>query len=236
MAILRVEQVSKWFGALRAVDRVSLSVDGGEIVGLIGPNGAGKTTLFHLISGVLRPDEGEIVFRGTPITRATTDEIARRGLTRTFQDLRVFERLTVWENLQVARGGPAAATLARNLLDITGLAPLRDEYAYDLSYGQQKLLATARALMLEPEVVLLDEPMAGINPTLGSRLLDLLRLENQRGRTFVIIEHNVRVIMNICHRVVAFLAGRKIAEGSAQDVAQNSLLLDVYFGSRDLHG
>ena len=233
-AILRLERVRKSFGGLRAVDGCSFAVEAGGIVGLIGPNGAGKTTLFNLISGVLTPDSGHIYFNGTQITKLKPHEIARLGIGRTFQITRIFPKMTVWENMIVISQGRAshAATeeRARQLLELADLLPLKENYAAELSFGQQKLLDLIRVMMLDPQLILLDEPAAGINPTMQNKILELIHRLNEDGKTFLIIEHDMDVIMGHCHKVIALNFGRVIAEGPPEEVRENEDVLAAYFG------
>ncbi len=227
MAILELLEVSKRFGGLQAVNRCSFAVEERTITGLIGPNGAGKTTLFNLISGVLRPDRGRILFQGEEIQGLKPHQIARRGLGRTFQLSRIFPKLTLWENLMVVTED---APRARALLELAGLWPLRDHYAYELSFGQQKLLDLVRVMMLEPRLVLLDEPAAGINPTMRNRILEVIHLLNAQGTTFLIIEHDMDVIMEHCHWVIALNFGEVIAQGPPEAVRTDEEVLRAYFG------
>ena len=230
--VLEVRHVVKSFGQLRAVDGCSFSVARGEIVGLIGPNGAGKTTLFNIISGFIRPDEGRIVFRGTDVTELKPYRRSLMGLGRTFQITRVFPRMTVLENLLVAApDGGEVREKAEFLMGLVGLAAKRHEYARHLSYGQQKLLELARILMRDPVLVLLDEPAAGINPTLLQDVLALVhRLREEQGTTFLVVEHNMDVVMGHCDRVVVMNAGQVIAQGPPAAVQQDERVLEAYFG------
>lgn len=230
--VLRVEGVSKSFGRLKAVDRCFLEVGQGEIVGLIGPNGAGKTTLFNIVSGFERPDEGRVWLRGQDITRLKPYQRSLLGLGRTFQITRVFPRMTVWENLLVAAPDRARAPRrAAQLLELVGLAAKRDEYARHLSYGQQKLLELARILMRDPVLVLLDEPAAGIHPNLLQQVLALVRrLREEQGTSFLVVEHNMDVVMGHCDRVVVMSAGQVIAQGPPAQVQQDERVLEAYFG------
>lgn len=229
-AILRLEHVNKAFGGLKAVDDCSLELEAGKIIGLIGPNGAGKTTLFNLISGVLPCDSGHVYFKQQNITGLRAYEISRRGIGRTFQVTRIFPRMTVWENMLVASQTKDAEKKVLELLDLAGLTPLKDHYAAELSFGQQKLLDLMRAMTLDPELILLDEPAAGINPTMQNKILDLIHQLNRAGKTFMIIEHDMDVIMEHCDKVFALNFGRVIAEGRPEEVGKNEEVLTAYFG------
>lgn len=248
--LLDVRHVVKSFGGLRAVDDCSFSVAAGSITALIGPNGAGKTTVFHLISGLLHPDGGEISFRGERVDGLRPHTVSHRGITRTFQIPRELERLTVLENVLVYGKGqsgerlPAALfarprfwreerALVRRAEEILGLVQLADlahEYAAHLSGGQKKLLELARVLMADPALVLLDEPGAGVNPALMSRLVDAIQADNRRGRTFLVIEHDMDLVMTLSHHVIVMSQGRRLAEGSFEQIRRNDEVLDHYFG------
>ena len=229
-AILVLERVRKDFGGLRAVDDCSFVVATGNLVGLIGPNGAGKTTLFQLISGVLKPNSGHIYFYGDDISGLRPHEIARRGIGRTFQITRIFPKMTVWENMIVASHSAGADERACEMLELADLLQLKDHYAAELSFGQQKLLDLMRVMMLNPQLILLDEPAAGINPTMQNKILDLIHQLNKEGRTFLIIEHDMDIIMGHCEKVIAFNFGRVIAEGRPEEVRENEEVLTAYFG------
>jgi ABC-type branched-subunit amino acid transport system ATPase component len=214
------------------------------LTGIIGPNGSGKTTLFNCVTGVLRPSSGQVRFKGQDITGLTADQVYRRGIARTFQLIQIFPEMTVLENMLMAaqeRKGSLLARLIRReeieetdramgLLEYLGIAAVKDNLASNLSYGQQKLLDFGMALMPEPEVVLLDEPLAGVNPTMINTLVGHIRDLNARGHTFVVIEHNMEVVMSLCRRIVVLSQGERIAEGTPQEVADNPLVLDAYFG------
>jgi branched-chain amino acid transport system ATP-binding protein len=242
--LLEVRTLSKQFFRLSALHDVSLSVEPGELLGVIGPNGSGKTTLFNCVTGVLRPSAGQIRFKGEDITGFTADRVHRRGVARTFQLIQLFPEMTVLENMLLAaqeregtmlgrllrREGGAAAARALELLEYLGIAGLRDHLASNLSYGQQKLLDFGMALMSRPEVVLLDEPLAGVNPTMIKSLVGHIQALNREGHTFVVIEHNMEVVMSLCRRIVVLSQGEQIAEGTPAEVADNPLVLDAYFG------
>jgi len=230
--LLRIDDVVKKFGEVAALDHCSFDIEKGSITGLIGPNGAGKTTLFNLITGVLQPDSGHIFFRGEEITGKKPFEIARRGIGRTYQIIRIFPKMTLLENLMVVGKGKERKVMekAMELLQLVRLAEKKDDYASDLSFGQQKLLSLAQVLMLDAELILLDEPAAGINPTLQNELMALIHQLNEAGKTFIIVEHDMRVIMNHCQNAIALNYGQKIAEGSCRLILEDERLLEHYFG------
>ncbi len=248
--ILDVREVDKSFGGIRAVDRCSLAVDPGSITGLIGPNGAGKSTLFNIISGLYRPDAGEIWFGGQRIDGLPPYDIVALGLTKTWQIPHELKKLTVLENLVLAAKGNSGERLvnvffrpfavrrdearlrkkAHSVLTITQLEDLAHEEAVTLSGGQKKLLELARALMTDPSLVLLDEPVAGVNPTLATSLMDLIERLRQDGKTFFLIEHDMNVVMKRCDRVIVMHQGRKIAEGPPEAVRRDPVVIDSYLG------
>jgi branched-chain amino acid transport system ATP-binding protein len=244
VALLEIRDLTKHFFRLSALSRVSLSVEPGELLGIIGPNGSGKTTLFNCVTGVLPPSAGQVLFRGEDITGRTADTVYKRGIARTFQLIQLFPEMTVLENMLVAaqekkgtllsrllrREEVAETSRAMELLEFLGIIGLRDNLASNLSYGQQKLLDFGMALMADPELVLLDEPMAGVNPTMIKSLVGHIRDLNARGYTFVVIEHNMEVVMSLCRRIVVLSQGERIAEGTPAAIAENSLVLDAYFG------
>ncbi|MER3399442.1 MAG: ABC transporter ATP-binding protein [Chloroflexota bacterium] len=229
--MLRVEGLVKSFGGLRALDGVSFGVLPSTITGLIGPNGAGKTTLLDVVCGVLRPDGGRVYYEGRDITGLPPHLVARLGLARTFQLSRVFQRMTVWENLRAVSRGPDWAKRTVELLELTGLLPLIGSYAAELSYGQQRLLELARVMMLSPRLVLLDEPAAGVNPTMRLQIFDVISRLRTQGVTFLVIEHDMAVVMRYCDRVIGLDSGRVVADGTPTEVQQSEALLAAYFGT-----
>ena len=229
--ILEIQDVRKSFGGVHALAGCGFSVGEGEIVGLIGPNGSGKTTLFNTIVGYLPLDGGRILYRGENVTGLPPYQIARKGIGRTFQVTRIFPKMTLMENVTLPTRNAAAGDRAHELLEFVGLADLRDEYASDLSFGQQRLLSIIQVLMLDPGLILLDEPAAGVNPVMQKKLLELIHYLNEEGRTFLIIEHNMDVVMNNCERVVVLSMGEKIAEGSPEEVRRDEAVLTAYFGA-----
>lgn len=230
--ILRIEDVVKKFGEVMALDHCSFDIEAGTITGLIGPNGAGKTTLFNLITGVLQPDQGHVYLSGEEITGKKPYEIARRGVGRTYQIIRIFPKMTLLENLIVVGKGREKKVIERamELLQLVRLSDKKGEYASDLSFGQQKLLSLAQVLMLDPQLILLDEPAAGINPTLQNELMALIHRLNEAGKTFIIVEHDMNVIMNHCQNAIALNYGQKIAEGTCSVIQRDERLLEHYFG------
>ena len=242
MSILEAHDVVKSFGGIQALNGCSLSVTKGTITGLIGPNGSGKTTLFNVITGYERADKGDIRFRDTNISRATPDKIFSLGLGRTFQLTRIFPRLTVLENMHVAAQRKGLRGLlsqwgssherhdAEDLLDFVGIARLKDLPAGNLSYGQKKLLEFAFILIAEPQVILLDEPAGGVNPTMINHLADRIRTLNSRGVTFLLVEHNMEFVMGLCDTVAVMHRGSKIAEGTPAEVRGNAAVLEAYLG------
>ena len=231
MPILEVQDVGKQFGGLRALAGCSFSVADREIVGLIGPNGSGKTTLFNIVVGYLPLDSGRIVFRGEDIAGLRPYQIARKGIGRTFQVTRIFSKMTLMENLILPARGGNARDRAFEFLELVDLADLHDEYANDLSFGQQRLLSIIQVLMLDPGLILLDEPAAGVNPVMQKKLLELIHHLNGEGKTFLIIEHNMEVVMKHCQRIVVLSMGEKIAEGPPDEIRRNEAVLTAYFGA-----
>ncbi|MFQ5973665.1 MAG: ABC transporter ATP-binding protein [Alphaproteobacteria bacterium] len=252
--LLKVEDVQKSFGGLRALDGVSLEVASGSIYGLIGPNGSGKTTLFNVITGFIPQDGGHITFNGKSLDGLSPDHIGRLGLYRTFQANLCPERMTVMENMLLApqnqlgegvlntflrygrvRGEERRALeRARHLLDLVKLGGKADAYAAHLSGGQKKLLALGQALMAGPQLVLLDEPVAGVNPRLIEDILDVIRRLRAEGQNFLIVEHNMRVIRDVCDLVSVLDAGRVIAEGPAEETLRRDDVLRAYLAPRGL--
>jgi branched-chain amino acid transport system ATP-binding protein len=233
--ILSVETVSKSFGGLLAVCDVSFSMQPGEIVGLIGPNGAGKTTLFNVISGYYAPTRGRVVFQGKDVSGKPPYALAARGIGRTFQVVKPFAGLSVMENVVVAallrhpRRAEAEAH-ARAVLEVTGLADRADVSAASLTLAGRKRLEISKALALEPTFLLLDEVVAGLNPTEVDRTIELILALRGRGITILIVEHIMRVIMSISDRLVVLNFGEKIAEGAPAEVASNRAVIEAYLG------
>ncbi len=242
VALLEVDALVKVFGTVRAADGASLTVDANTITALIGPNGSGKTTLFNLITGYLRPDSGHVRFAGRDVTGRDAGTLYRRGMSRTFQQARVFPQLSVQENLVVAGGyswrqlfgrrvSAADRERAAHLLDEFRLTGVADLLAAELSYGQRKLLEFAAVLMSEPTLVLLDEPTAGVNPVLIDTMERHVRERHAAGITFLIVEHDMGFVMRLCDPVIVLDQGRQIFAGSPTDVQKSALVLDAYLGA-----
>jgi len=230
--ILDVRGVSKRFGGVTAVQHCSLVLEMGKISALVGPNGSGKTTLFNLITGVERLDEGEIYFKGERIDRLPPHKIARRGVGRTFQLIRVFPELTALENLLVVsrQDWEPSYNRALELLTFVKLDQLRGEFAGNLSYGQQRLLEFARVLMIDPDLILLDEPAAGINRSLLNDLLSAIRDLRAGDKTVLIVEHDMKVVVDLCEKIFVLDHGEKITEGTPEAVLRDERVMEAYFG------
>ncbi len=250
MALFEARGITKRFLGVTAVDAVDLTVEPGELVSLIGPNGSGKTTLFNCVTGYLAPDAGRVLFRGHDVTGVAAHRIARLGLGRTFQLVSVFPRLSALENLltflqqhqeesvvarlvrtpRVRRFEAAAIDRARTLLESVGLAARANAPAGSLSYGQRKLLAFAAALMPDPDLLLLDEPAAAVNPTMIQQMKEQIRALHRQGKAVLLVEHNMDVVMDISQRVVVLDHGQKIAEGPPEAVRRDAKVVEAYFG------
>jgi branched-chain amino acid transport system ATP-binding protein len=242
MALLQTQSLSKSFGGIKAVDDCTFEVEEGSISALIGPNGAGKTTVFNLISGLLKPDLGRITFNGERIDRKRPHQITRRGVSRTFQISRDLQEMTLLENLIVQSPTTSFADLfkgsmleherdhAMELLEFVGITHLAEEKSKNLSYGQKKLMEFASTLMTEPRLILLDEPAGGINPALLDEIMERIQLLNKRGITFLIVEHNMDVVMNLCDPVIVMAYGTVLAKGAPQDIQNNEEVLEAYLG------
>jgi neutral amino acid transport system ATP-binding protein len=248
--LLSAKGLSKSFGGIRAVNNAYLDVPQGSITGLIGPNGAGKTTLFNLLSNFIRPDKGEVFLDGQPIHQLPPYQIALKGCVRTFQVARVLSRLTVLENMLLASPGQTGENFlkvwfqgakirqqeqenrakALDILDSIGLGEKAQDYAGALSGGQRKLLEIGRVLMTKPKLILLDEPAAGVNPTLIAQISDHIIEWNRQGITFLIIEHNMDVIMSLCHHVWVLAEGTNLADGIPSEIQKNDRVLKAYLG------
>jgi len=249
-AILEVTDLRKAYAGVHALDGVSFAVQAGSITGLIGPNGSGKSTAIDCISGFQKRDGGRIVLAGTDISGRPAHHIARAGLMRTFQTVRIYERLSLRDNLAIANQqfDPAtwvdellrtrryrdavdkADARARDLVELIGLKRYYEIETGILSYGQKKLVALAAALMPHPKIVVLDEPVAGVNPSRIREIETALCQLNQAGETFLIVEHNVEFITNLCHRVIVLDQGRKLAEGTAREIHSDPRVLEAYLG------
>ena len=244
--VLSVDQVYKYFGGVRANENISMQVEQGSIVGLIGPNGSGKTTLFNSIVGTHPIDRGSIKFENKEVSTLPIPVIAKLGLLRTFQQTRIYGKLNCIDNMRIS-AKPARDNLfsvfstipvelsdkAANLLNFVGLYQKRKLRAGDLSFGQQKLLELAMALMNEPKMLLLDEPTAGINPTLINGIIDrLIKVNKEFGITLLVIEHNMRVIMSLAQKIFCLAHGELIAEGSPEEIKNDKRVIDAYLGAQ----
>ncbi|MEM2394682.1 MAG: ABC transporter ATP-binding protein [Candidatus Bathyarchaeia archaeon] len=240
MPLLEVEKLTKRFGGLIAVNNVSFQVDEGELLGIIGPNGAGKTTLFNLITGYLKPDSGKVKLRGEDITGLSPNKIANKGLARTFQIVRPFRHLPTIANVLVAlqsyRGRRRIEWIktperkAMEMLEDVGLSDMALEPAENLSHGDLKRLEIARAMALEPEIVLLDEPFGGLNPVETEYMIKSLQRIHLDGHTLVIVEHKLHALMRLVKRVIVMHYGEIIAEGTPKEIAENKKVIEVYLG------
>lgn len=246
--ILEVNDIEKSFGGIKALDGVSVSIENNTISGLIGPNGSGKTTLLNTVSGFLAPDKGTVYFGGKDITSLPPFQVSRLGITRTFQITRLFRGMTVLESMLLASKTQDDGLFpvffnrkklmeterrdvqkAVEILDFLEIEHLKHEYAVALSGGQQKLLSLGMALMADPRMVLLDEPVAGVNPTLANKIFEKVMLEKEQ-RTFLVVEHNIDILMNFCDIIYVMNKGRIVASGTPDEVQRNETVIDVYLG------
>lgn len=253
MAILEIRKLSKSFGGVQAVNDCSFMVEAGTITGLIGPNGAGKTTLFNLVTGFYKPENGQVFFQGKDITGVAPHRVFKAGVCRTFQITREFKEMTVLENLmlvpshqlgerifapwfmakKVRQQEKAVYEKTLEVLEFVNLTHLKDEYAGNLSGGQKKLVELARTMMSDPTMVLLDEPGAGVNPTLMNKLVEhIQKLCHERGVTFLLIEHDMDLVMNLCQPVIVMSEGSKLMEGTPDEVRSDKRVLEAYLGGQ----
>ena len=244
MSILEVKNVSKSFGGVQANVDISVTVEQGSIVGLIGPNGSGKTTLFNSIVGTHPIDQGSIIFDSTEVSEMPVPAVAKLGLLRTFQQTRIYSKLNCVENMLISHKASDSGFIfakvpteltekAENLLNFVGLFQKRNLRAGDLSFGQQKLLELAMALMNEPKMLLLDEPTAGINPTLINGIIDrLIKVNQDFGITLLVIEHNMKVIMQLAEDIFCLAHGKMLANGSPEEIKNDKRVIDAYLGAQ----
>jgi len=248
--LLRIDGITKIFGGLKALDEVSFSIGAGEITGIIGPNGAGKTTLFNIVTGIYSPTSGKVFYEGKDITGFPPEKLAGLSMVRTFQGIELFGRMTVLENVMVglhtkSRSGIIASAFklpghlreerrirerAASWLEFTGIADLANTEAANLPFGKGRLLEIARAMALEPHIILMDEPAAGLNSRETSDLAELIKKIKESGITVALVEHDMELVMEICNRIVVLNLGHKLAEGTPREIQEDEKVITAYLG------
>lgn len=251
--VLEIKNVTKRFGGITALKNISFTIEKGQIYGLIGPNGAGKTTMFNCITNIFSPTEGEIYFNGENITGIKPFKITEKGICRTYQNIRLFPRMTALQNVMVGGHSRISSGVFRSvlrtksqkqeeamlkenaleLLELVGIGELSDQFAENLSYGQQRRLEIARALASKPSLLLLDEPAAGMNETETSSLYDLIKKIQSMGITVLIIEHDMPLVMRLCDRITVLNFGEKLAEGTPEEIQNNEAVIEAYLGKEE---
>lgn len=251
--VLEIKNVTKSFGGIQALKGVTFSIREGEVYGLIGPNGAGKTTMFNLITNIFAPTSGEIHFRGENITNLKSYKITEKGICRTYQNIRLFPQMTALENVMVGGHSRISSGVFRSvfrtksqkqeekqlkekaeqLLELVGLSDEKEQFAENLSYGQQRRLEIARALASNPKLLLLDEPAAGMNETETDSLFDLIKKIQSMGITVLIIEHDMPLVMRLCDRITVLNFGEKLAEGTPEEIQNNEAVIEAYLGKEE---
>ncbi|GAA4654487.1 ABC transporter ATP-binding protein [Anaerocolumna aminovalerica] len=255
-SLLEAKGICKYFGGLKAVEDVSMHINKGDVFGIIGPNGAGKTTFFNICSGIYTPTKGEILLNGDKISHLKSEQIAQRGMARTFQNIQLFKYMTVLENVKIGFHIHTKTKLwdsvlhtktfkedeeftvqkGLEIIDKVGLSKYTDTMAGNLAYGIQRKVEIARALALDPQILLLDEPAAGMNPQETQELMEFIKILNADGYTIAVIEHDMKFVMNSCNRILVLNFGQKICEGTPDDVKSNQQVQEAYFGKGIIAG